>query len=63
MIVDLNQRLANQSTTIGQLEQKQLSSNQLIDRLTSSNATTVAMPSAPPGRIGGYNHKLPRSVI
>ena len=47
MIVGLNQRLANQSTTIGQLERKQLSSNQLIDRLTSGSDTTVAMPSAP----------------
>ena len=55
MIIGLNERLANQSTTIQQLEQKQSTSNMLIDRLTSHNVIApdtlrvsgVSAPSAP----------------
>ena len=47
MIVDLNQQLAQQSSTISQLEQKQLNSNLIIDSLTSSRTAKTPMPSAP----------------
>ena len=47
MIVDLNQQLAKQSSTISQLEQKQLNSKLIIDSLTSSRTATTPRPSAP----------------
>ena len=37
LIINLNERLANQTLTIKQMEQKQSNSNILIDRLSSHN--------------------------
>merc|ERR1712105_517478 len=47
MIVDLNQQLAQQTSTISNLEQQQCNSKLIINGLTSSRTVTTPKPSAP----------------